>query len=195
MAGKIAGTLLAILIGFATCDVNAKDRDGNFAVKGVGVLDCQAFIDAAAQVDRELAQYAGYITGYISAVNEVQADTEARLPPPFALQHCNSSCGSSAKRVLFFFWIIFGAVTYFPVTSTFRVFRALPLSTNGLTLLMMAFPLVVGLPFCVVMLPAAIVLQAEPTLHSVLILLTGIGCMSLFWGLAMHLSFRSLVVS
>ena len=80
MAGKIAGTILAILVCCAASVVCAKDQNGMFAVKGVGVLDCQAFIDAAQEVDRELAQYAGYITGYVSAVNEVQADTFDLLP-------------------------------------------------------------------------------------------------------------------
>jgi hypothetical protein len=80
MIGKTVRTFIAILAAFAASEVCAKDQNGMFAVKGVGVLDCQAYIDAAAEVDRELAQYAGYITGYVSAVNEVQADTFDLLP-------------------------------------------------------------------------------------------------------------------
>ena len=80
MDRKIVGSFLAILVGCAASELCAKDHKGMFAVKGVGVLNCQAFIDAAEEVDRELAQYAGYITGYISAVNEVQDDTFDLLP-------------------------------------------------------------------------------------------------------------------
>jgi len=80
MAGKIAGTFLAILAGCATSTVCAKDQNGMFAVKGVGVLNCEAYIEAAEAVDRELAQYAGYLTGYMSAFNEVQPNTFDLLP-------------------------------------------------------------------------------------------------------------------
>jgi len=76
----IAGIFLSVLVGCAASMACAKDQDGMFAVKGVGVLNCEAFIEAAREGDRELAQYAGYITGYISAVNEVQADTFDLLP-------------------------------------------------------------------------------------------------------------------
>ncbi|MCZ6640297.1 MAG: hypothetical protein O7F71_01865 [Gammaproteobacteria bacterium] len=80
MAGKIAGTFIAILIGCAASAVCAKDQNGMFAVKGVGVLKCEAFIDAAEEGDRELAQYAGYLTGYVSAFNEVRPNTFDLLP-------------------------------------------------------------------------------------------------------------------
>ena len=58
----------------------SKDRDGNFTVKGVGVLDCKAYLAAANGGEHELAQYAGYLTGYISAYNEHVPDTFDLLP-------------------------------------------------------------------------------------------------------------------
>ena len=80
MARKIARTFLVILIGCSASAVCAKDQNGNFAVKGVGVLNCKAYIDAAEAGERELAQYAGYLTGYVSAFNEVHPDTFDLLP-------------------------------------------------------------------------------------------------------------------
>jgi hypothetical protein len=80
MAKTIAGIFLTILVGCTAGVACAKDQDGMFAVKGVGVLNCQAYIEAALEGERELAQYAGYLTGYISAVNEVQPDTFDLLP-------------------------------------------------------------------------------------------------------------------
>ena len=80
MAGKISGSFLTIIALFSASAVCAKDQNGLFAVKGVGVLNCQAYVAAAEAGDRELAQYAGYITGYVSAVNEVQDDTFDVMP-------------------------------------------------------------------------------------------------------------------
>ncbi len=80
MAGKITRIFLAILAGCAASVVCAKDQNGMFAVKGVGVLDCESFIVAAEEGTRELAQYAGYLTGYVSAFNEVHPDTFDLLP-------------------------------------------------------------------------------------------------------------------
>jgi len=76
----ISVVFLSVLVACTASMACAKDQDGMFAVKGVGVLNCKAFIEAAREGDRELAQYAGYITGYISAVNEVQPDTFDLLP-------------------------------------------------------------------------------------------------------------------
>ena len=80
MAGKITVNVLAILLAFAAGSVCAEDQNGMFAVKGVGVSNCEAYIAAAEEGERELAQYAGYLTGYFSAVNEVQTDTFDLLP-------------------------------------------------------------------------------------------------------------------
>ena len=70
--------LYALLVW--TMPVAGKDRDGNFTVKGVGVLDCNAYLSAANTGGQELAQYAGYLTGYISAYNEHVPDTFDLLP-------------------------------------------------------------------------------------------------------------------
>jgi hypothetical protein len=60
--------------------VGAKDVRGLFTVKGVGVLDCAAYIEAAEAGDEQLAHFAGYVTGYVSAYNEQVAETYDLLP-------------------------------------------------------------------------------------------------------------------
>jgi hypothetical protein len=60
--------------------VDAKDVRGLFTVKGVGVLDCAAYIEAAEAGDEQLGQFAGYVTGYVSAYNEHVAQTYDLLP-------------------------------------------------------------------------------------------------------------------
>jgi hypothetical protein len=78
--GKYSSTLIAMVLGWAPGMAVAADQNGMFAVKGVGALNCEAYVNAAEAGDRDLAQYAGYITGYISAVNEVQPDTFDLVP-------------------------------------------------------------------------------------------------------------------
>ncbi|MDF2178071.1 hypothetical protein P2G88_07375 [Aliiglaciecola sp. CAU 1673] len=71
-------TLMALLI--FTCLAQAKDDDGAFALKGIGTATCNRYIDAAANEKPELLQIAGYVTGYISAYNELSEDTFDLLP-------------------------------------------------------------------------------------------------------------------
>ncbi len=74
LAGFLAGCLA--LAG----PVGARDVRGLFTVKGVGVLDCAAYIEAAEAGDEQLAHFAGYVTGYVSAYNEHVAETYDLLP-------------------------------------------------------------------------------------------------------------------
>ena len=59
---------------------SASDAGGMFAVKGVGALSCGAYLAAADAGDRELAQYSGYIAGYLSAYNEHREATFDLVP-------------------------------------------------------------------------------------------------------------------
>ena len=72
--------MLAVLAAAATVSASARDSDGLFAVKGVGALNCAAYTRAAEAGNQELAQYSGYLAGYVSAYNEHQPETFDLLP-------------------------------------------------------------------------------------------------------------------
>jgi len=72
--------LVILFLFFVSCDASAKDLKGSFAVKGVGTLTCNQFLDAAANDAPVLQQYAGYVTGYVSAFNELSNETFDLLP-------------------------------------------------------------------------------------------------------------------
>jgi hypothetical protein len=76
----VGASLIVILTSINAQTVSARDSDGLFAVKGVGTMECAAYLKSAAAGDEELAQYAGYLAGYISAYNEHQQDTFDLLP-------------------------------------------------------------------------------------------------------------------
>ena len=95
---------LAIIASASLC---AKDSNGSFAVKGVGALNCNDFIGAAAKDTPELQQYAGYLAGYVSAYNELNPETFDLLPWQqldtvmlLILQRCKQSPGSSVAGVV-----------------------------------------------------------------------------------------------
>jgi hypothetical protein len=71
--------VIILLLG-VICNADAKDLKGSFAIKGVGTLTCQMFLDAAASDAVILQQYAGYVTGYVSAFNELSNETFDLLP-------------------------------------------------------------------------------------------------------------------
>jgi hypothetical protein len=92
----------------------AKDKDGNFAIKGVGSLTCKQFIVDASQDAPVLQQYAGYVSGYISAYNELEFETFDLLAWQrldtvmlLLLQGCkqtpDSSVGGAVSRVIKYF--------------------------------------------------------------------------------------------
>jgi hypothetical protein len=74
------GIVLSGVLLVGNAPLFAKDPSGNFTVKGVGVFDCNAYLVAAKSDGQELAQYAGYLTGYVSAYNEHVPDTFELLP-------------------------------------------------------------------------------------------------------------------
>lgn len=72
--------LIATLTATMASPATAADTEGLFAVKGVGALNCAAYVRAAESGSNELAQYSGYLAGYVSAYNEHLADTFDLLP-------------------------------------------------------------------------------------------------------------------
>ena len=71
---------IAALAFLASATAFPKDSEGNIAIKGVGTLPCSSFIESAAKDSPELQQYAGYLAGYVSAYNELNAGTFDLLP-------------------------------------------------------------------------------------------------------------------
>ncbi len=70
---------VVFILSFGSSSV-AKDVDGSFAIKGVGALSCNDFIKAASEDAPILQQYAGYLSGYMSAYNELEKNTFDLLP-------------------------------------------------------------------------------------------------------------------
>jgi len=92
----------------------AKDINGSFAVKGVGALSCNDFIQAASADAPILQQYAGYVSGYVSAYNELENNTFDVLPWQqldsfmlLLLQGCkqtpDSTVGGAVSRITRYF--------------------------------------------------------------------------------------------
>jgi peptidoglycan hydrolase-like protein with peptidoglycan-binding domain len=60
--------------------VAAADSDGSFAIKGAGLQSCKAYLEAANKAPTDLHLYAGWIDGYVTALNQFQPDTFDILP-------------------------------------------------------------------------------------------------------------------
>ena len=84
--------------------------------------------------------------------------------------------------------VFFASPAYASWILSLRAFRALPVSTSRLALLLMGFPVVGWLPFLLVALPFVIIFRAEGTVLMLLVLLIGVGCASLFCALGFRLS-------
>ena len=63
------------LLWLATPMVSAADKDGAFALKGIGRLNCAQFVDAAKNGTNRLYQFGGWLEGYVSAYNHLSPDT------------------------------------------------------------------------------------------------------------------------
>ena len=79
-AHRLFVTLLAAVAVIVAPAAAARDDNGLFTVKGVGALDCAAYVRTAKAGGQGLAQYSGYLAGYVSAYNEHQPDTFDLLP-------------------------------------------------------------------------------------------------------------------
>ena len=60
---------------FTSCYSTASDKNGNFAIKGIGGVKCSKFITAKDKKDSSYLQFGGWIEGYISASNKNLVDT------------------------------------------------------------------------------------------------------------------------
>lgn len=65
--------LAATLLTAAAAD--AADAEKRFAIKGVGVAKCSAFVQAYDQRNNDGFLFAGWLTGFLTALNQQLADT------------------------------------------------------------------------------------------------------------------------
>ena len=67
---------LAAALGLWAGTAGAADANGSFAVKGVGLTKCSQFVETVKEKNREaLAQYIGWLAGYLTANNQHQDET------------------------------------------------------------------------------------------------------------------------
>ena len=53
----------------------AADKDGEFALKGIGRLNCKQFVENRNQKSNRYFQFGGWIEGYITAFNQLTPET------------------------------------------------------------------------------------------------------------------------
>ncbi len=70
----VRAPLLALALVAGADAAEAADDAGLFAIKGAGLQDCAAFIEAVAAGSPDLALYAGWIDGYVTALNQFTPD-------------------------------------------------------------------------------------------------------------------------
>lgn len=66
---------VALFAGCSFGSVFAADGHGRFVVKGAGMTSCAQFVDAAAQRGAAFVSYAGWLEGFVSAVNRYEEQT------------------------------------------------------------------------------------------------------------------------
>lgn len=71
---------LSLTLQLSVAIAAADEEKRLFAVKGLGALDCAAYLQAVEEGSAKLAPYAGYISGYVSAYNEQAPQTYDLLP-------------------------------------------------------------------------------------------------------------------
>ncbi|MCB1743863.1 MAG: peptidoglycan-binding protein [Gammaproteobacteria bacterium] len=76
-ASRVGAWLLLGISSLLPIVGNAADANGRFAIKSMGVTQCQRFVDALAPEGKrdEAMLYAGYLGGYISAFNQWEGNT------------------------------------------------------------------------------------------------------------------------
>jgi hypothetical protein len=70
----------AVVLGLAAVPATAADDKGDFAIKGAGLQTCGKFLLAWDKASPDLAQYGGWITGYLTGMNQHVAGTFDAAP-------------------------------------------------------------------------------------------------------------------
>jgi len=81
LIGASLAAALACSVALAwSSPAHAADADGQSAIRGIGGKDCAAFVKAVAERTQDVYVFAGWLEGYISAVNRLQPNTFDALP-------------------------------------------------------------------------------------------------------------------
>lgn len=92
---KLAGTVLALTMTTAT--VHAADKDGNYAVWGMGNSSCNAYNNDRAEGKTDPYKY--YVMGYLTAYNVHQQETysiSGAQPMPDIMSWFDDFCTNNA---------------------------------------------------------------------------------------------------
>ena len=73
---KLCNLTFAAVLMLSTNSVLAADPSGSFAVKGVGLSKCSAFVEAVKSKEANtFSRYVGWLSGYLSASNQHTSNT------------------------------------------------------------------------------------------------------------------------
>lgn len=78
MAGIRLFVAVALLVQGAI--VSAADQDGLFSIRGAGLLTCKTYVEEREAASDAYVMIGGWLDGYITAVNELSAQTFDVLP-------------------------------------------------------------------------------------------------------------------
>lgn len=70
-----AGAALVLGAAFQSNEAKAADSDGNFAIRGVGSLSCEAFLQSVETDSEARLAYAEWVSGYLTALNRFEDGT------------------------------------------------------------------------------------------------------------------------
>lgn len=85
-------------------DAAAASAKGEFGVKGIGAENCAAFVEASRNKDPGIAEFGGWVQGYITAVNRYRPDTFDVAPwqsPGLLLSLIHAHCQHNPEHRLF----------------------------------------------------------------------------------------------
>ncbi len=72
---------LLVVSLLATCPLaQGADANGQFAIKGAGLLSCKDFVQARKDRTPQYLQFGGWMEGYLSATNRYEGDTFDLVP-------------------------------------------------------------------------------------------------------------------
>ena len=94
------GALAALLLT-AAIPAMAADEEGNFAIDGAGTVACERFIEAYDGKTRDFFVFAGWIDGYVTAMNQQQEATYDLTPwqtTEFVLDLVAQYCRANPER-------------------------------------------------------------------------------------------------
>ena len=72
--------LVALCYAFLPSPVQGADKDGQFAIKGIGIQTCRQFANARAAGSEAYVHFRGWLEGFLTAVNRYEPETYDAAP-------------------------------------------------------------------------------------------------------------------